>query len=67
LGVRGGRVEFLERWRAEFEEGRMVILSWYEDREEGGSIADVVVGGEDEVRLKELMGRVRASTEEMTF
>jgi hypothetical protein len=57
----------LERWRAEFEEGRMVILSWYEDREEGGSIADVVVGGEDEARLKELMGRVRASTEEMTF
>lgn len=67
LGVKGGRGEFLERWRGEFEEGRMVILSWYEDREEGGSIADVVVGGEDEGRLKELMGRVRASTEEMTF
>ncbi|KAH6855382.1 hypothetical protein B0I37DRAFT_389019 [Chaetomium sp. MPI-CAGE-AT-0009] len=37
------------------------------DCEEGVSIADVVVGGEDEARLGELMGRVRAGTEEITF
>ncbi|KAK3290322.1 uncharacterized protein B0H64DRAFT_427854 [Chaetomium fimeti] len=67
VAVGGGRREFVERWRGELERGRMVVLSWCEDREEGGSIADVVVGGEDEDRLRELMGRVRASTEEMTF
>ncbi|KAK4040381.1 hypothetical protein C8A01DRAFT_15727 [Parachaetomium inaequale] len=67
IGVQGGRREFIEKWRGEFEEGRMLILSWYEDPREGGSIADVVVGGEDEGRLKELMGRVRESTEEVTF
>lgn len=69
IAVKGGRREFVEKWRAEFEEGRMLILSWYEDPdlEKGGSVADVVVGGEDEDRLQELMRRVRESTEEVTF
>lgn len=67
VAVKGGRREFVDRWRGLFEEGRMVILSWYEDPAEGGSIADVVVGGEDEGRLHELMKAVRESTEEVTF
>lgn len=65
--VKGGRTKFIERWRREFEEGRMLIVSWYEDPEEGESIADVVIGGEDEAALAKLMGRVRDSTEEVTF
>ncbi|KAL2136548.1 hypothetical protein VTI74DRAFT_3093 [Chaetomium olivicolor] len=67
ITVKGGRREFVEKWRGPFEEGRMLILSWYEDRATGESIADVVVGGEDEERLMELMTRVRESTEEVTF
>ncbi|KAK4234587.1 hypothetical protein C8A03DRAFT_18537 [Achaetomium macrosporum] len=67
IGVRGGRREFIEKWRGPFEEGRMLILSWYEDPEEGKSIADVVVGGENEERLAKLMKEVREDTEEVTF
>ncbi|KAK4102365.1 hypothetical protein N658DRAFT_554375 [Parathielavia hyrcaniae] len=67
IQVRGGRREFVEKWRGAFEEGRMLILSWYEDLEEGASIADVVVGAEDEERLAELMREVRLNTEEVTF
>ncbi|KAK3311554.1 uncharacterized protein B0T15DRAFT_387943 [Chaetomium strumarium] len=72
--LRGGREEFVNKWRRQFEEGRMVIMSWYEDgtasSSNGGdpeSIADVVVGGEDEARLKELVQAVRESTEDVTF
>lgn len=64
----GGRNGFIERWKKEFEEGKMLILSWYEDVEGGGeSVADVVMGAEDDARLAELMGRVREGTEEVTF
>jgi hypothetical protein len=69
--LRGTRDEFINKWRRQFEEGRMVILSWYEDptgNDGGGeSIADVVVGGEDEGRLKEVVRAVRESTDEVTF
>ncbi|GAB1312470.1 Putative solid-state culture specific ATP-grasp domain-containing protein [Madurella fahalii] len=65
--VKGGRAEFIRRWQGPFEEGRMLILSWYEDPEAGESIADVVVGGEDEGRLQELVRLVREDTEEVTF
>ncbi|KAK4124806.1 hypothetical protein N657DRAFT_643563 [Parathielavia appendiculata] len=67
IKVKGGRREFIDKWRGPFEDGRMLILSWYEDPEEGGSIADVVVGAEDEERLAELMKEVRENTEEVTF
>ncbi|SPQ19843.1 d4653150-3f13-4d9f-a910-56b8c7cf7620 [Thermothielavioides terrestris] len=67
VAYRGRRGEFMERWRAPLEEGRMVILSWYEDPRGGGSIGDVVVGAEDEGKLKELMQAVRESTEELTL
>jgi hypothetical protein len=67
IGVKGGRKEFLKKWRGPFEEGRMLILSWYEDPDHGESIADVVVGGEDEARLTELMRAVKENTEEVTF
>lgn len=67
MTVKGGRREFLDRWRGAFEEGRMLMLSWYEDVAAGESIADVVVGGEDDARLRELMELVREGTEEVTF
>ncbi|KAK4157362.1 hypothetical protein C8A00DRAFT_40207 [Chaetomidium leptoderma] len=67
IAVRGGRKGFVEKWRGLFEEGRMVILSWYEDVGGGESIADVVVGAEDQAGLGELMGRVKEGTEEVTF
>ena len=61
------RDEFIEKWREEFESGRTCILSWYEDRRAGCSIADVAVGGVDEIRLQEEMKRIRDTTHEVTF
>ncbi|KAK3367240.1 hypothetical protein B0T24DRAFT_581829 [Lasiosphaeria ovina] len=67
VAVDGGRRDFVDAWRAELEAGRMLILSWYEDDEVGESLADVVVGGEDERDLKRRMARVREATREVTF
>ncbi|KAK3372194.1 hypothetical protein B0H63DRAFT_484047 [Podospora didyma] len=67
ITAKGGRKDFIQNWKSEFESGRMFILSWYEDLEAGSSIADVVVGGEDEKALQEQMKRVRDATEEVTF
>ncbi|KAK4674600.1 hypothetical protein QC763_122100 [Podospora pseudopauciseta] len=67
ITVKGGREEFVRKWRREFEEGRMFVLSWYEDREEGASIADVVVGAENEEGLQGMIERVREGSEEVIF
>jgi hypothetical protein len=65
--VRGSRRGFIARWRGLFEEGRMVILGWYEDPWTGMSSGSVVVGGEDRRRLGELMRAVSENTDEVTF
>lgn len=65
--VKGTRKEFIEKWREEFEAGKMFILRWYEDLEANESIADVVVGAEDEKSLQKQMKKVRDTTEEVTF
>jgi len=65
--VKGDRTEFIRNWKDEFESGRMLILSWYHDRESNESIADVVVAAEDGEGLQREMKRVRDATEEVTF
>ena len=67
ITVKETRDDFIQQWAKEFEEGRMCILSWYEDKANGASIADVAVGAEDEERLQEEMKRVREGTDEVTF
>ncbi|WYZ37987.1 hypothetical protein EsH8_II_001493 [Colletotrichum jinshuiense] len=62
-----GRAEFIESFRQDFEAGRMCVVSWYEDRSAGTSLADVAVGAEDEEALQEAMRRVRDATEGVTF
>jgi hypothetical protein len=65
--ARGTRRGLIARWRGLFEEGRMVILGWYEDPWTGMSSGRVVVGGEDRRRLGELMRAVSENTDEVTF
>jgi len=67
LTVKGGRRDFIERWKDQFEAGQMLILSWYEDLDAKESIADVVVGAVDGKELQKKMGEVRDATEEVTF
>ncbi|KAK3331282.1 hypothetical protein B0H66DRAFT_546203 [Apodospora peruviana] len=67
ITVKATRREFMEKWKQDFEAGRMFIVSWYEDESVEESVADVVIGAEGEAELEELMGRVRESSEEVTF
>jgi hypothetical protein len=65
--AKGGRKDFIQKWKDEFESGQMIILSWYEDPEAKESIADVVVGDKDEKALQRKMRRVKDATKEVTF
>lgn len=67
ITVKSSRGDFIEQWSKEFKSGQMCILSWYEDKSSGVSIADVTVGGEDEDRLQKLMKKVQDMTDEVTF
>ncbi|TPX13869.1 uncharacterized protein E0L32_005813 [Thyridium curvatum] len=67
IAVEGSRADFLRRWKEDFEAGRMCILSWYEDRTAGESLADLAVGGEGEEELKQGIDKVRAMTKKVTF
>ncbi|TXC04513.1 hypothetical protein FocTR4_00001749 [Fusarium oxysporum f. sp. cubense] len=65
--VQQRRDEFLDMFKAEFQDGRMCVISWYEDQEKGSSLAELVIGGEDDDRLKELMDRVNEMSKSVTF
>ena len=62
-----GRKEFIERLSKDFEEGRVVIASWYEDVASGVSFANVVVGAEDAKRLEQEIETVKQYAMEITF
>ena len=67
ITVQSTRDNFIREWKEQFESGRMCILSWYEDKNTGVSIADVALGSENEQRLQEEMQRVREATDDVTF
>ncbi|RBR23588.1 uncharacterized protein FIESC28_03601 [Fusarium coffeatum] len=67
INVQQGRNEFLDMFRTEIYEGRMCIMSWYEDPETRSSLAEFVIGGENDKSLKELMGRVSENSKSVTF
>ena len=45
----------------------MCVISWYEDEETGSSLAELVVGAEDDTKLKKLMDRVNENSNSVTF
>ncbi|KAM0328648.1 hypothetical protein ACHAQA_005060 [Verticillium albo-atrum] len=67
ISAQHSRDEFIELFRDDFESGKMCILSWYQDRETGTSLADVAVGATSPEELKTEMQRVRDATDEVTF
>ena len=52
------RQAFIQMFLNEFQEGRVVIVSWYEDVEKGRSSGTVVLGGRDKGELEALVGRI---------
>lgn len=67
VDVEKRRDEFTNMFSSEFQEGRMCILSWYEDEMSGCSLGHLVVGAQDEVSLKELTDRVRETCGHVIF
>jgi hypothetical protein len=67
IDVEQRRNEFLEMFRNELREGRMCVVSWYEDPETGTSLADLVIGGQNDQDLKKLMDRVNENSKTVTF
>ncbi|OJK04930.1 hypothetical protein ASPACDRAFT_56343 [Aspergillus aculeatus ATCC 16872] len=60
LYVIGDRSGWVERFAREIEEGRMIVTAWVQGVDGGRSYVAVTVGGEDERRLKRLVGEVEA-------
>lgn len=59
------RETFLETFRVQFEEGRIVIVAWYEevpDGNDGVSWANLAMGGETRKELYELLARIKEAT-----
>ncbi|KAK5994125.1 hypothetical protein PT974_07565 [Cladobotryum mycophilum] len=55
-----GLAQFKRKFRREFRQGRMIIAGWCHMKGNKSSLASVIIGGEDRVRLDKLCGRVRA-------
>lgn len=53
------RDEFRKFFGPEIAQGRLIIVAWSQDTVQGISWGNLIVGAEDEMRLKELMDRVR--------
>ena len=60
------RDRFIDQWKTAFQEGRLCILSWYEDQEEGIGVGDVAMGAEDEKTLQMQMDSLRQATIEVS-
>lgn len=59
------RDEFLEHFLVQFEEGRIVIIAWYEDVPDGNdsvSWANLAMGGESRKESNELLARIKHIT-----
>lgn len=65
--VSQSRAEFCEYWRAPLESGQMCIIAWYEDDHAKKGFGDLVVAGEDENGLQDMLKKVRAVSEQVTF
>ncbi|RTE71967.1 hypothetical protein BHE90_013618 [Fusarium euwallaceae] len=67
VDVEKRRDEFIDMFSREFQEGRMCILSWYEDEMSGCSLGHLVVGAQDEESVKELTDRVKGTCGHVIF
>ncbi|KAF4974732.1 hypothetical protein FZEAL_8402 [Fusarium zealandicum] len=67
INVEMRRNGFVNLFPREFRGGRMCIISWYEDEETGSSLAELVIGAEDDKKLMGIMGRVKEISDNVTF
>lgn len=67
VNLKMGRKEFISKLSSQFEEGRVIIVAWYNDVKSQVSFANIIVGAEDRERLEEEIKRVKRHGTEIHF
>lgn len=67
VNVKMGREHFIKIFESQFREGRIVIVSWYEDIDSGESYGKVVIGAQDQQELEKQVAEVKACASEIHF
>lgn len=67
INVDLSRESFVKRFESQFEEGEMVIVSWYEDPDSGLSFGNLVIGAENKQSLESQIKRVKELASEIHF
>ena len=67
MSVKERREDFVKLFSDGFNQGRMVIVAWYEEQTVGESYGDVVVGAENEKTLARMIEKVKSVGGTLTF
>lgn len=67
VNVKMSRESFIKKFESHFREGKMVIVSWYEDLESGVSFGNVVIGAENKQELDNKVTEVKKVATEIHF
>ena len=61
------RESFIKNFEGQFEEGSIVIVSWYEDTNATISYGNVVIGAHDKQGLEKQVAKVKELASEIHF
>ena len=67
VNVKMARDSFIKNFESQFREGKMVIVSWYEDTESGVSYGNIVIGAQDKQALEKEVAKVKEIGTEIHF
>ncbi len=67
VNVKMTRESFIKNFEGQFQEGKIVIVSWYEDKDSGVSYGNVVIGAEDQQSLEKQVVEVKELASEIHF
>lgn len=67
LNVNLSRESFVKRFESHFHEGKMVIVSWYQDPDSGLSFGNVVIGAQNRQSLESEIKKVKELASEIHF
>ena len=67
VNVKMARESFIQNFEGQFQEGKIVIVSWYEDTDSGVSYGNVVIGAQDKQGLEKEVTKVKELASEIHF
>ena len=67
INVKMARESFIKNFEGQFQEGKIVIVSWFEDIDSGVSYGNVVIGAQDKQGLEKEVVRVKELASEIHF